>query len=174
VFPSHYEGFGFPLMHAMARSKPIFVRNLPVFHEIKDKFIVGAQNIYWFESIEELTVSLTRHIPIWQGGLAVGEKNGWDRAAGDVIEALRLRLMQVDHSFVAERLRWLHAAFQPRHFSVNADASYTPANADLAARFVSIRIERLLGKVLANQLVYNALRKIWNVTQLVRLKLINR
>ena len=39
IFPSHYEGFGFPIMHALARHKPIYLRRLPPFEEI-------AKNIY--------------------------------------------------------------------------------------------------------------------------------
>lgn len=34
IFPSHFEGFGIPILEAMRFKKPIFCSNLPVFHEI--------------------------------------------------------------------------------------------------------------------------------------------
>ncbi len=37
LFPSHYEGFGLPIMHALAHRKPVIARDLPVAKEIKER-----------------------------------------------------------------------------------------------------------------------------------------
>jgi hypothetical protein len=53
VFPSHYEGFGLPVMHALGYKKPVFARAIPVFEEIRRR-APGGSNVYLFESTEEI------------------------------------------------------------------------------------------------------------------------
>lgn len=54
VFPSMYEGFGIPILEAMAAGKPIVVSDIPVFREI-----TGSKGVY-FEA--EDTDSMARQI----------------------------------------------------------------------------------------------------------------
>lgn len=42
VFPSHYEGFGLPLMQALARKVPVVARRLPPFEEIAARTPLAA------------------------------------------------------------------------------------------------------------------------------------
>ena len=34
VLPSHYEGFGMPILEAMSYKVPVCLSNIPVFHEV--------------------------------------------------------------------------------------------------------------------------------------------
>ncbi len=114
VYPSHYEGFGFPLLHALARSKPIYVRRLPVFAEIVARVTEGAENVRWFETTDDLVECLIGGVAPWSGPCAQGEVNGWDRSAREVYDALAARIETVSSGHVAERLRWFDLAFGHR------------------------------------------------------------
>lgn len=37
VLPSHYEGFGMPILEAMSYGKPVLCSDIPVFHEVADE-----------------------------------------------------------------------------------------------------------------------------------------
>ena len=64
VFPSHYEGFGYPLLHALAANKPIFVRDLEVFREIW-RALARNDNIHFFDVTSDLTQALQDNFPVW-------------------------------------------------------------------------------------------------------------
>lgn len=40
VFPSLYEGFGFPLLEAMTCECPLIVSGIPIFHKINDDTVM--------------------------------------------------------------------------------------------------------------------------------------
>lgn len=61
LFPSHYEGFGFPIMHALARKVPVIARSIPVYHEIRSK-CSAYKNIYLFENTVEMVEMARRPI----------------------------------------------------------------------------------------------------------------
>ena len=49
LFPSHCEGFGLPIMHGLAKRKPVVARDLPVFREIRER-VREARNLHLFET----------------------------------------------------------------------------------------------------------------------------
>lgn len=108
VFPTHYEGFGFPLMHALARQKPIFVRPLPPFEEAVARISQGSENIFWYKNTDELARMLALGVPKWRGPAATGETDGWYRSASEVLSVLRRRLGNVQQGAIVDRLRWVH------------------------------------------------------------------
>ena len=57
VFPSLYEGFGLPIMHGLARGKPVLAIDQPVFREIKARSAVGA-NLHLFPTTQGLAEGL--------------------------------------------------------------------------------------------------------------------
>ena len=65
VFPSHYEGFGLPLMHALGYKKPVFARAIPAFEEIRSR-APGGSNIHLFASTEEIVEAALTHLS-WHG-----------------------------------------------------------------------------------------------------------
>ena len=62
-FPSHCEGFGLPIMHGLARRKPIVARDLPVFREIQER-VREARNLHLFETTLEM-VRFAATKPAW-------------------------------------------------------------------------------------------------------------
>ena len=86
VFPSHYEGFGLPIMHALGHKKPVVARAIPVFDEIR---IVapGGKNIHLYGSSDEIVEAALAQ-PSWNDVPADGTKTQtWDCAARQ-LEAL--------------------------------------------------------------------------------------
>lgn len=96
VFPSFYEGFGFPIMEALSRQRPIFVRNIPVFHEIKKLIELGGENIIIYKDTAEL-VQMLNVLPAspWTGPAAVGETDGWKRSADEILQVVLAKLDSV-------------------------------------------------------------------------------
>ena len=56
VFPSHYEGFGFPILEAISYRKPVFVRNTEINTEIRKAS--GSNNIHFYDKEEEVAAAL--------------------------------------------------------------------------------------------------------------------
>ena len=158
IFPSHYEGFGFPLLHSLAHKKKIFVRDLPVYHEIKDKIAVGGENIVFFESLDGLIKKISSDTLSWTGSEAVGEKDGWSRSAKEILLAVEDAMQKVSLSKVTERIRWFELAFcRNDSLSVN-QANDTPTN---IANRIAGKIQLVIVRLLRNQSFYNFSRKIW-------------
>ena len=107
IFPSHYEGFGLPVMHALARRKPIYVRRLPPFEEISKDIIAGNENIHWYESTHSLIEQIKNGIAKWQGGDLVGEEGGWERSANQILESILQKMNHIEYSHLVDRMRWL-------------------------------------------------------------------
>lgn len=66
LYPSHYEGFGFPVITALAHRKPVVARKLPVFEEIRQR-IPGGINLYLFDSTIDM-VRFAATAPLWIEG----------------------------------------------------------------------------------------------------------
>lgn len=163
VFPSHYEGFGFPLMHALARSKPVFVRDIPVFREIVGSLASGAENVYRFDTLENLATRLQHGIPTWQGALAKGESDGWGRSASQVLAAIQAKIGNLDRVFLARRLAELAL--------LKGDDTAPALVVDqynLVASQISRRFEIALARVISNPKIYAGTRFAWRALNKTR------
>ncbi len=92
VFPSIYEGFGFPLLEAMARGVPSIAARSSSLPEI------GGDAALYFEprNVSELTTQLERVVSdaalrneLAARGRAQAAKFRWERAAAQTVEVLR-------------------------------------------------------------------------------------
>ena len=93
VFPSHYEGFGFPTLKALAYGKPVLLRDTMLAHEIRDRLGPAmAANLHLYRSTEALAARLASGLPVWQGDppeqAGIGEGDGWDRAADELADTV--------------------------------------------------------------------------------------
>ena len=81
LFPSHCEGFGLPIVHALKHEKILVGRNLPCAIEIKEK-IAHSGNIHLFDTTAEM-IRFACSAPKWaaEGGTAPGPVHDWADAA---------------------------------------------------------------------------------------------
>jgi FkbM family methyltransferase len=164
IFPTHYEGFGFPILHALVRSKPVFVRRLPAFQEIAEHLAHGRENIHWFQTMADLVAMLRQGMPTWRGGPAVGEDTGWERSALEVYRNVERRMATAEVTFLAERLRVLETMF-PRQQETPV-AAMSPA--DAASRLGGEYCERLLRRLLSNRALFWMARQVWRLMRFRR------
>ena len=109
LFPSLYEGFGFPIMEGLASGNPIIVYNNELTRDMV--FRLGAPaTILMFESFFELrekvslALSSNRAPSVEQKGV----RDGWDRSVDEIVEVLGV-VYERDFSYthVAKRLKSL-------------------------------------------------------------------
>jgi hypothetical protein len=112
VFPSHYEGFGFPILHALARRRPIFVRDTALNRELAAR-IASSGNIHFYATTASL-VSALKTPPVWTDELLAGETGGWARSAHEVQHALETAMAKASSAVIVERLRRI-AAIKAMH-----------------------------------------------------------
>jgi GT2 family glycosyltransferase/glycosyltransferase involved in cell wall biosynthesis len=83
VFPSMYEGFGFPVVESLALRKPVLARSIPVFQKIREK-IREEENLILYSSTGELIERLKQGFPAWRDngdGRDDSQCQGWDAIA---------------------------------------------------------------------------------------------
>lgn len=112
VFPSHYEGFGFPVLHSLAHHRPVFVRDSGLNRELAER-IVGSANIHSYQTTRELVRSLQTAMPAWSDERRAGEVDGWHRSALEVHAALTSAMNLSTGAGVASVLRRLDALKRP-------------------------------------------------------------
>jgi glycosyltransferase involved in cell wall biosynthesis len=112
VFPSHYEGFGFPLMHGLAHDTPVFARNLPVYQEIIDS-IKPQPTIHLFQNLDDLIqkihqalVTPTALVP---GTPTAYEGRDWTASAEELYEILEQQFSRFASRRLAQRLTTMAA-----------------------------------------------------------------
>jgi GT2 family glycosyltransferase/glycosyltransferase involved in cell wall biosynthesis len=80
VFPSTYEGFGFPIVESLAWRKPVLARDIPVARDIREK--LGAdQNLILYSSTQDLIERLKSGFPAWRengNNTAASSSANWD------------------------------------------------------------------------------------------------
>lgn len=167
VFPTHYEGFGLPLMHALARRRPIYVRRIPVFEEIARSIRVGAENIRWFSDHQDLLRQLDGSFQGWRGDEARGEANGWARCAQDVYIALQQGIASASYDIILSRFRWFQGV-RGRPAAVEVPPPPVKDPVEAAADFVALKSGALLRRILRNRFIYTVTRSVWRVSRLGR------
>ncbi|HLZ67706.1 MAG TPA: glycosyltransferase [Aliidongia sp.] len=148
IFPSHYEGFGIPVMNALAARRPVYVRRLPVFEELWESQDRNP-NIRFFETTHELIEQL-QDIALWDESVPLPPAdNGADRCAREIRDGLEAALDCVDYERIVERVR---AVQFPAHvgFPGGAGEAMPGAPPAYAARFLALRVERI-ARVLFDQ-----------------------
>lgn len=178
VFPSHYEGFGYPLMNALAAKRPVFVRRLPVFEELWESQACNA-NVHFYETTADLIERL-RVVPRWQEPAANPPAgNGAERSAREIHAGIKAAIARADYRTIVDRLRAVQFMTElaavpswaplPDALAIGPRAPSTPS--DKAARFLAERVELVARKILRSRIIYGAIRLIFRLTLRPILKL---
>lgn len=171
LFPSYYEGFGFPIMQGLSRNVPVIARDLPPYREMAARLKTGSENIYFFKSTGDLLKLLKGGLPQWTGPKADGEHAGWERSANEVLEAVNRHIHNVTQERIVDRLRWLRAtvgAIRNKPFSPPQAVSdvqhmqMVPATPALQASvFIGKLAENLAYRMLVRKPFYSAAKVLW-------------
>jgi hypothetical protein len=108
VFPSHYEGFGLPILNALARHRPVYVRDLPLFRELAEG-IPQRANIHFYRDTAQLVEALQQPATWVPGPLAAAPHN-WAAAAMELLHSVRDACEQSNAMFIRRRLERLDAS----------------------------------------------------------------
>ena len=163
VFPSHAEGFGFPVLNALAAERPVLLRRLPVFEELSNE-LGQPPNIHFYDSTAEL-LTLLADMPRWAPWTPPPPGNGSERSALEIKAALEAALEDVNYQRIVRRLRAVQLAAALNH---TAQPSIPDTQAARAAHFAAERFEFVLRRVLANRIVYHMMRIMFRLQRMVR------
>ncbi|WP_162250944.1 glycosyltransferase [Ensifer sp. Root423] len=91
VFPSHYEGFGFPILNALAARRPILARKMPVYEEIK-AHSASSSNVHLYSDTNEL-ISILQEPPSWSDAINDAVEITWNHTS-DLLASTLQELVQ--------------------------------------------------------------------------------
>jgi GT2 family glycosyltransferase/glycosyltransferase involved in cell wall biosynthesis len=152
VFPSHYEGFGIPVLNALAARRPLYVRRLPVFGELWES-LARNPNIHFYETTEDLIRQL-RDIEPWdERAPSPAPGNGVDRSAREIREGLEAALAQVDYRRIVDRVRAVQFPDQ-----VTRRTDERPVPGEPVALFLAVRVERMALWLFDQRMLFAAVR----------------
>jgi glycosyltransferase involved in cell wall biosynthesis len=103
IYPTHYEGFGLPIMNALAYEKPVLVRAMPVFDEIRGRTPGGA-NIHQFGSTKEIVDFAIKGVSWIAGGTGDVDVQSWSSAAHQLEQAIALAQKNFSYDALYKRL----------------------------------------------------------------------
>jgi len=107
VFPSHYEGFGFPVLHALSYSKPIFVRKSNLFCEISEN-TPESNNIIFFDTIAGLSSALRSALPLWNENYKSVTPVRWKDTTDLIYNGIMDRMNTVRFDYLNEKVSQLN------------------------------------------------------------------
>ncbi len=166
VFPSHYEGFGMPVLNALAARRPVFVRPLPVFEEMA-RGLGGEANLHVFATIDELVRTL-REPPVWADeGASPGRIGDADRVADEIGDALEAIIAKVSYERIVKRIRAIQTLYDFANLSGD-NVGHANDQASLAARHAARVVEARLRPLLAAPGVFAAARLVYRTMRAVR------
>lgn len=143
VFPSHYEGFGFPIMHALARQRPVFARDTPLNRELAGKLPQRA-NIHFYDTTAELATRLSQP-PVWKTRDVplMEDAHTWADSSLEILEAIKVATYRVSAARITRRLRRLSDA----HIPLKDQLERLPVEERLALRLAPFIRKLLTGRM---------------------------
>ena len=117
VYPSVYEGFGFPVIDALRHRRPVILRRLPPFLEIA-AHLGDEANLHWFETDEDL-VRLASSDLDWRQPPPGSSDRPWTDCLDDLRAVLDEALVGVDYRRVVRRIEFMRgrvAWARAKHF----------------------------------------------------------
>ncbi len=103
VFPTHYEGFGMPVIHALGYRKAVFARAISVLQEIRNR-APGGSNIHLFASTQEI-VDAALADTSWQDDAAESvDVQTWANAARQIESLISQSQSKLSYVNLHERM----------------------------------------------------------------------
>ena len=161
IFPSLAEGFGFPLLNALAAGRPVFVRPLPVFLELWEK-LGRSPNIHFYESTPDLLAALAEN-PRWIEATNSECREDATFSAREIHRAVKTAIAGAEYGRIVRRVRAMQFASE---IAASGRRRVThPTQAAQIAHWLAVRVECVVRRALSFQPIYRTMRAIF---QLVR------
>ena len=193
VFPSHAEGFGFPVLNALAASRPVFLRRLPVFVELWEA-LGRTANIHFYDSTPDLVAALASP-PAWVAEPALADapdplrdgspdvapspsppgpaphgseprlaqSNGPEPGAREIRNAMQAAMEAADHGRVVRRIRAMQLASD---LSDSGRPTRHSTQVAEVAHFVAHGVERVARRALSVRPIYHGARLMFRTARL--------
>lgn len=164
VMPSHYEGFGLPVLSALALKRPIFTRRLPPLMEIHDR-LHRNPNLHFFDSISEL-IGMIEARPVWKNNAEnATPRHDGERAAADVLSILETCIAHASYGAIVTRLRSIHTLLTaPITLTIPTSLSRA-THAESAAYRFGRAAERLSAPLFKLPIVYGLTRLLYRIVR---------
>ena len=91
VFPSRYEGFGFPLLEAAARGTPVIASDIPALRELGEgvaRFVADGDATGWVQAVRELASDASVRARMRDAGLALAARHDYAEVARRTLDIL--------------------------------------------------------------------------------------
>jgi GT2 family glycosyltransferase len=161
VFPSHAEGFGFPVLHALAAHRPVLVRALPVFRELWAA-LGNTPNMHFYDSTTHL-IALLATPPVWVHEPPPQGAEDASRAARQIRDAVDMAIHRADHGRIVRRIRAMQLASDLSDTGRGEIAH--AGQAAQVAQAVALRVERVTRRVLSVSPVYHTTRVLFRAAR---------
>lgn len=106
-FPSHYEGFGFPVMNGLANRRPVVARRMPVYAEIANS-TPQRSNLHFFETSDEMVQLIKSERLVWSPELVDVAPTTWRDTAEALDSTLAIAMKKQTHASLAQKIRSAH------------------------------------------------------------------
>lgn len=162
VMPSHYEGFGMPILNALALQKPILARRIPPAQEIH-RNLAYDPNLHFFDTTGEL-VELLRSPPTWKERAEIEMlKTDGDRQASDILGIIERCLPAANYGQILDRVRATQTVLRQ---SGETATEVPKDNAGSAAYRIGRATERMLKPMLKVPIVYKGFRAAYRIARI--------
>jgi FkbM family methyltransferase len=128
IFPSFYEGFGFPIVNALAARRPVLAQDNALNRALAAK--LQSKNLYLYETNAQLASLLGDGLQ-WQEEV-LGSLHDWKASAREIVEFALERLSLVSIEKVEKRLS--------RTYALGAEIFVSPLGKEITSEFQDIKI----------------------------------